>query len=110
MKKLLAVLMLFIASLASADEDDVKGCYVTYNPQTGKFAYEPFLKTRDSEYTSEDGEPEVWGVRPWSEAARKDGKPIEVNVADNRFIPLNTLKEVKAGTTSRRIKCPDGFW
>jgi hypothetical protein len=88
----------------------VKGCYATYYSGDGKFRFEPFLKLGDKEYDSENGEAEIWGLRPWSESSKKDGKLVPVNVLESRFIPLNTAKEVPAGTMRRRIKCPDGFW
>lgn len=100
----------FTEQLIAEEPQGIKGCYATYYPQDGKFRFEPFLKTRDKEYSDQDGEPEIWGLRPWSESSKKDGKLTEVNVMEARFIPLGRAKKVPAGTMQRMVKCPDGYW
>jgi hypothetical protein len=109
-----AALLLFIlaASPVRADEPgDVRGCYVTYHSTTGKFSFEPFLKVADKESASEDGEPEIWGFRPWNlEPPDEDGKTHPVNVLADRFIPMGRNKEVRAGSMRRSIHCPEGLW
>lgn len=107
---LAVVLILAIAALARGDPGDVKGCICTYHSQSGKFTFEPFIKTADKASASEDGQPEVWGFKPWDLGEPdKTGKVYPVNVLASRFIPLNTFKEVPAGTTTRRVKCPP-YW
>jgi hypothetical protein len=86
---------------------DVRGCYVTYNPTSGDFLYEPFLKVADKSSTSETGEPEVWGYRVWNlEAADADGRTRVVNIAASRFVPADgKAHERPAGSVSRYLKC-----
>lgn len=91
-------------------DNEVKGCYVTYNSVSGGISREPFLKTRDKDFAAEDGEAEIWGYKPWSQSATKDGQHIEVNVAASRFIPLGKAQNVPTGTTRRWVTCPAGFW
>jgi hypothetical protein len=101
-----------LAAPARADEPgDVRGCYVTYHSQTGTFGFEPFLKVGDKESPSEDGEPEVWGFRPWNlEPPDENGTTYPVNILASRFVPLNMNKKVDAGTAKRTIRCPEGLW
>lgn len=112
MKMAVAVFLLLFAVTAQADEPgDVRGCYVTYLAGNGTFRYEPFLKVADKATPDQDGAPEVWGFRPWNlELPDEDGKTHPVNIQEGRFVPLGAFKEVDAGTTKRRIKCPDGLW
>lgn len=96
---------------AGNPKTDVRGCYCTYLGGSGKFLFEPFLKTADKESPSEEGESEVWGFRVWNfEPPDRDGKTHPVNIPDSRWIPLGTFKEVRAGTARKSIKCPDGLW
>ena len=97
---------------AKADPGDVRGCYATYNGMTGKYLFEPFLKVADKTSSSQDGEPEVWGFRPWNlEPPDEKGKTHPVNILASRFIPADgKFYEVDAGTAKRRVKCPDGIW
>lgn len=104
-------IILFCVAQEVRAEEGVKGVYVTYNSSKGNFAFEPFLKTGDKEYDSEDGQAEIWGYKPWSEAAKKNGQPIKVNVPAARFVPCDRKShEVDAGTLKRMIRCPEGFW
>jgi hypothetical protein len=106
-----AVFWLCELSARGDEKGDVRGCYVTYHSTTGTFSFEPFLKVADKESASEDGEPEVWGFRPWNlEPPDEDGKTHPVNVLADRFVPLGIFKEVRAGTITRRIRCPEGLW
>lgn len=106
------VFLFAMAVNAKAEDGDVKGCYVTYNGNTGGFLYEPFIKiSHPKENPSEDGEPEIWGFRPWNlEPPDKDGKTPPVNILESRFVPMGAFKEVNAGRIKRRIKCPDGYF
>lgn len=107
------LILVFVNVAARADEPgDVRGCYITYNSNNGTFLYEPFLKiAHPKENPSQDGEPEIWGFRPWNlESPDENGKTPPVNILESRFVPLNTFKEVPAGTGKRKIKCPDGLW
>ena len=108
---LVAIAFIFTLSV-HAEEGDVKGCYVTYNPNNGGFLYEPFIKiAHPKENPSQDGEPEIWGFRPWNlEPPDEQGLTPPVNILESRFVPLGTFSEVNAGTTKRKIKCPDGLW
>lgn len=109
---LLVVTTLLIALPIVADEPgDVRGCYAKYNSNTGKFAFEPFLKVANKKWASEEGEPEVWGFRPWNLLPPdEDGKTHPVNILDSQFIPLGISKEVPTGTTKRNVRCPEGLW
>lgn len=110
------ILIIGAANLAYGEENkeekgDVKGCMTTFNGNTGKFLFEPFLKVADKDSPDENGQPEIWGFRPWNlEPPDKDGKTHPVNIRDSRFIPMGTSKEVEAGSTKRMIRCPDGLW
>lgn len=109
----LLTLLVVISFNANADEPgDERGCYITYNASTGKFRFEPFLKIAHPKLSpSEDGEPEIWGFRPWNpEPIDENGKTPPVNILESRFIPLHTLSEVRAGTARRKLRCPDGLW
>lgn len=109
---LTAICFVLSALTCLADEPgDVRGCYVTYLSGNGKFLYEPFLKVANKENVSDEGEAEIWGFRPWNlETPDEHGKTHPVNINEGRFIPLGVFKEVKTGTATRRIKCPDGLW
>lgn len=112
MRNLAFAIAVFCALPLFADEPgDVRGCYVTYLSGNGSFLYEPFLKVGDKESMSEDGASEIWGFRPWNlEAPDHEGKTHPVNIPDDRFVPLGGFKEVSAGSSRKRIKCPDGLW
>lgn len=109
---LMIVAVYFVAGVAFAEDGDVKGCYVTYNSNTGGFLYEPFIKiAHEKENPSEDGESEIWGFRPWNlEPPDKEGKTPPVNIRESRFVPIGVFKEVDAGRMKRRIKCPEGYF
>src|ERR1051325_10777446 len=88
---LILTILCFLACFSPADAQtlptDDKGCYVTYLPSRGTFTFEPFLKVADKDSPSEDGEPEIWGFRPWNLLPPgKDGKTKPVNVAESRYI------------------------
>ena len=105
------LLALLVAISFDAKAEDVRGCYASYNSQTGGFSYEPFLKVRDKSSVSEDGQPEIWGFRPWNlEPPDKDGLTHPVNILESRFVPIGAFKEVPAGRSRRSIRCPDGLW
>jgi hypothetical protein len=109
---LLAFLTIIAFTTRGDEPGDVRGCYVTYNAMTGGFLYEPFLKVRDKAALSENGEPEIWGFRPWNlELPDRDGKTQAVNIAASRFIPADKkLHTVEAGRLTRKLRCPEGFW
>lgn len=105
------------ANVASADEPgDVRGCWAVYNPQTGKFLYEPFLKVdHPKTWVSEYGFPEVWGYRTWNlEDPEEDGTTKVVNILEAQFIELGKNKEVQLyrddDTKKKATRCPDGLW
>lgn len=103
-------LFIFCHSVSADNTGDVRGCYITY-VGNNRFLFEPFLKVADKESLSQDGEPEIWGFRPWNlEPPDKDGKTHPVNILEGRFIPMRVFKEVQAGTMRRNIKCPDNLW
>ena len=108
---LILALLFILASLSPADAEqqpgDIRGCYVTYIAQSGKYTFEPFLKVADKDSPSEDGEPEIWGFRPWNlQPPDEEGKTHPVNILESRFIPLRTFKQVGP----RSIKRPEGLW
>lgn len=107
------ILVNLIALAADGDEPgDIRGCLVTYNSMTGKFLFEPFLKVKDKASPAEDGEPEIWGFRPWNlEPPDEDGKTNAVNVLASRFLPADKkFHTVKAGSAKRQVRCPEGLW
>lgn len=91
---------------------DEQGCYCTYYPQSGTFRFEPFLKIADKKSLSEDGEPEVWGFRVWNlEDPDEKGLTRPVNILASRYVPADgRTYEVRAGTMTRRVRCPEGLW
>ena len=109
----LLIVCVMTALGAQADEPgDVRGCYCTYNGNTGKFLFEPVIKiAHEKTWASEDGEPEVWVFRVWNlEPPEEDGKTMPVNILASRFIPADgKAYEVDAGTAKRRVRCPP-YW
>lgn len=100
------VVLIFTATL-HAEPGDVRGCYATYLSQSGKYLFEPFLKVASKTSFSENGEPEIWGFRPWNlEPADEKGITNPVNILEDRFIEMRALKQVGP----RKIKCPDNIW
>jgi hypothetical protein len=100
-----------------ADEPgDVRGCWAKYNPQNGKFSYEPFLKiAHEKTWASEYGFPEVWGYRVWNlEPPDKNGITKPVNILEGQFVELGKNKEVQMyPDNSEKVKatrCPNGLW
>jgi hypothetical protein len=104
----LLALLFVIANSAKADEPgDIRGCIATYFSNSGKYAFEPFLKIQDKESPAEDGAPEIWGFRPWNlEPPDKEGKTHPVNIREDQFIELRTFKQVGP----RKVKCPENLW
>lgn len=115
-------ILLFTSSLLQAEEPgDVRGAYFDYDWQRGKFRrWEPFLKiSHPKHFPSSDGEPEIWGFRPWNlEEPDETGKTSPVNIAESRFIPCDkrTYEVVLRHpqdpdrVVKRSVRCPDGLW
>lgn len=111
----------YVVASARADEPgDVRGGYFTYRWSSGTFAWEPFLKiAHPKEAASPEGEPEIWGFRPWNlEAADEDGKTPPVNILESRFVPCDgrmhhvTIRHPSESgrQVERRLACPAILW
>lgn len=109
---LLLALLVSISFGANGDEPrDVRGCLYSYDARSGKISFEPFLMVQEKASLSEDGQPEVWGFRPWNlEPPDEHGLTKPVNVLKSRFLTLNRYHDVQTGTASRRIRCPAFDW
>lgn len=116
------VIFCFIVRPTFADEPgDVRGAYFTYSWNTGRFAlWEPFLKIAHPKSSpSQDGEPEIWGFRPWNlEPPDENGKTHPVNILESRFIPCDGKPHTvvlihpheRERKVERSIRCPDHLW
>lgn len=79
--------------------ENTKGCIFTGTSVEGNCLFIFFVKVADSEYESENGEPQIWGYNPEDIHKDKNGKPFYVTFPANKF--------TKAGWPHGRCHCPN---
>lgn len=98
----------------------MRGGYFEYSFSQGKFRWEPFLKiAQEKQSPSQDGEPEIWGFRPWNlEPPDEKGLTPPVNILASRFVPCDgRFHKVEIQhpndpdrKVERSIRCPNVLW